>query len=311
LAACRLSGDGESKEPSHQLPHSLLSAPLPTPLHTPLPAAPPLPATPPALLLLSPLPHSLPHSLPHLPHHNPQQAQQHAWCSCEARVSGSVGSSSLPAVACSAPNAPNALPTTTIGAVGRAGHLLAWVAPICVFRRENSGFGVWGTCQHHLEQFNCGFASNFQLAKCRAISQAPGLPGGPKQIGLLPLGGTGQCLKKTQGKRKKKSWQHSPKPLKQKPKGAGLLGRCGGARTQVPVLVVFVGGFYLQLAWLPRVSGHQQPGAPGCRCRTMNYNRHQLAAAPPQQISPPPSVRAGAAGKPHGWPFNSCSTKSN
>jgi hypothetical protein len=32
----------------------------------------------------------------------------------------------------------------------RAGHLLRWVAPLCVFRRENSGFGGWGTGQYHL-----------------------------------------------------------------------------------------------------------------------------------------------------------------
>jgi hypothetical protein len=32
----------------------------------------------------------------------------------------------------------------------RAGHLLRWVAPLCVFRRGNSGFGGWGTSQYHL-----------------------------------------------------------------------------------------------------------------------------------------------------------------
>jgi hypothetical protein len=42
----------------------------------------------------------------------------------------------------------------------RAGHLLRWLAPLCVFRRENSGFGGWGTSQDRLYQFNCGFASN-------------------------------------------------------------------------------------------------------------------------------------------------------
>jgi hypothetical protein len=30
------------------------------------------------------------------------------------------------------------------------GHLLRWVAPLCVFRRENSGFCGWGACQYHL-----------------------------------------------------------------------------------------------------------------------------------------------------------------
>jgi hypothetical protein len=37
-------------------------------------------------------------------------------------------------------------PTTTIGVIGRAGWLLAWVAvaPLCVFRRGNSGFGAVG-----------------------------------------------------------------------------------------------------------------------------------------------------------------------
>jgi hypothetical protein len=30
------------------------------------------------------------------------------------------------------------------GAAVRAGHLLRWVAPSCVFRRENPGFGGWG-----------------------------------------------------------------------------------------------------------------------------------------------------------------------
>jgi hypothetical protein len=29
-------------------------------------------------------------------------------------------------------------------------HLLRWVAPLCVFRRENPGFGGWGTSQYHL-----------------------------------------------------------------------------------------------------------------------------------------------------------------
>jgi hypothetical protein len=40
-------------------------------------------------------------------------------------------------------------PATGAAAV-RAGHLLRWVAPLCVFRRGNSGFGGWGTSQYHL-----------------------------------------------------------------------------------------------------------------------------------------------------------------
>jgi hypothetical protein len=36
----------------------------------------------------------------------------------------------------------------------RAGHLLLrWVAPLCVFRRENSGFGGWGTSQTTCNNF--------------------------------------------------------------------------------------------------------------------------------------------------------------
>jgi hypothetical protein len=41
-------------------------------------------------------------------------------------------------------------PATATGAAARAGHLLRWVAPLCVFRRENSGFGGWSTSQYHL-----------------------------------------------------------------------------------------------------------------------------------------------------------------
>jgi hypothetical protein len=41
-------------------------------------------------------------------------------------------------------------PAPATGAAVRAGHLLRWVAPLCVFRRGNSGFGGWGTIQYHL-----------------------------------------------------------------------------------------------------------------------------------------------------------------
>jgi hypothetical protein len=34
-----------------------------------------------------------------------------------------------------------------------AGHLLRWVAPLCVFRRENPGFGGWGTIQYPWNSF--------------------------------------------------------------------------------------------------------------------------------------------------------------
>jgi hypothetical protein len=44
------------------------------------------------------------------------------------------------------------------GGFARVGHVLRWVAPLCVFRRGNSGFGGWGTSQYHLKKIYCGFA---------------------------------------------------------------------------------------------------------------------------------------------------------
>jgi hypothetical protein len=80
-------------------------------------------------------------------------------------------------------------PTTTIGAVavGRAGRLLAWVAPLCVFRRENSVFGVGvlaSTTYNNL-------TADLLLCKTRRVPyRQPGagaLAGWAKNLGVPPL----------------------------------------------------------------------------------------------------------------------------
>jgi hypothetical protein len=44
-------------------------------------------------------------------------------------------------------------PAPATGAAVRAGHLLRWVAPLCVLRRGNPGFGGWGTSQSTCNNF--------------------------------------------------------------------------------------------------------------------------------------------------------------
>jgi hypothetical protein len=64
-------------------------------------------------------------------------------------------------------------PAPATGAAVRAGHLLRCVAPLCVFRRENSGFGGWGTSQYHLYLADLLFLSEVSHSLLVASRWAP------------------------------------------------------------------------------------------------------------------------------------------